>query len=57
METQPTGLVVSKEGCGKEILELFILNFGLILFAFWLYMCVCVSVCTFNYTYLKVQQV
>ena len=42
MEAQPTALVVSKEGCGREISELFILNFGLILFAFWLYVCVCV---------------
>ena len=44
MEAQPTDPMVSKEGCGKEVLELCVLNFGLILFAFWF---VCVCVCLF----------
>lgn len=41
MEAQPTEPMVYKEGCGKEILELCMLNFGLILLAFW-FVCVCV---------------
>ena len=52
MEAQPTDPMVSKEGCGKEVLELCVLNFGLILFAFW-FVCVCVFI--LYYTYLKVE--
>lgn len=54
MEAQPTDPMVSKEGCGKEVLELCVLNFGLILFAFW-FVCVCVFI--LYYTYLKVEWV
>ena len=50
MGAQPTEPMVSKDGCGKEILELCVLNFGLILFAFWF---VCVFI--LYYTYLKVE--